>query len=194
MQLCIFRITPRYIAKPEGTIRHNSFFQASQKKKEFWDRKLVGFSRDEMYQVVADVKSYKLFLPFCTKSTILKKLPHELIANLEIGFPPIVENYTSRVLLDNANKVQAICNDGRLFNYLETTWRFNPGLRSNPKTCIIDFYIRFEFKSLLYSQVASMFFDRLVQQMEHAFINEAVRRYGKESLPTYQLSPVKIES
>ncbi|KAG5896466.1 hypothetical protein JTB14_002607 [Gonioctena quinquepunctata] len=132
-----------------------------------------------------------MFLPFCTKSTIIKQQPHELHANLEIGFPPIVENYTSKVLLDQPNFVQAICTEGRLFNYLETTWKFSPGLQSNPRTCIIDFSLRFEFKSALYSQVASIFFGRLVQQMETAFVNETRRRYGDDSIPIHELSPVK---
>lgn len=144
-----------------------------------------------MYTVVADVRHYKQFLPFCTKSTILKNKPNVIVANLEIGFPPIVENYTSTVTIERPRLVQAISTDARLFNYLETTWRFNPGLRSNPRSCIIDFYIRFEFKSILYSRLASMFFERLVQQMENAFIDEATRRYGEASVSKHELSPVK---
>lgn len=144
-----------------------------------------------MFSVVADVKHYKLFLPFCTRSTIIKKHPKQVIANLEIGFPPVVENYTSTVTLEKPSLVQAICNDGRIFNYLETKWIFNPGLSSNPKSCIVDFYIRFEFKSALYSHLASIFFDRLVQQMEKAFITEASRRYGEASVTVHELTPAK---
>lgn len=146
-----------------------------------------------MFSVVADVRHYKQFLPFCTKSVILNRIPTQIIANLEIGFPPIVENYTSTVTIEKPSLVQAVCTDGRLFNYLETTWRFNPGLNSNPKSCIVDFYIRFEFKSALYSNLASIFFDRLVFQMENAFIEEASRRYGEASLSVHELSPVKLK-
>lgn len=146
-----------------------------------------------MFFVVSDVRHYKQFLPFCTKSVILNRKPTQIIANLEIGFPPIVENYTSTVTIEKPSLVQAVCTDGRLFNYLETTWRFNPGLHSNPKSCIVDFYIRFEFKSALYSNLASIFFDRLVLQMENAFIEEASRRYGEASLRIHELSPVKLK-
>lgn len=145
-----------------------------------------------MFFVVADVRHYKQFLPFCTKSTILDKKPKQIVANLEIGFPPIVENYTSFVTIEKPSLVQAICKDGRLFNYLETTWRFSPGLSSNPKSCIVDFYIKFEFKSVIYSHLASVFFDRLVYQMEKAFIEEASRRYGEASLSVHELSPAKL--
>ncbi|RZB39925.1 NADH dehydrogenase [ubiquinone] 1 beta subcomplex subunit 11, mitochondrial, partial [Asbolus verrucosus] len=126
---------------------------------------------------VSDVKNYKKFVPFCTKSIILSQGPHELRANLEVGFPPIIENYTSVVSLAKPKLVQAVCRDGKLFSFMETTWKFNPGLKSNPQSAIIDFYIDFEFKSLFYSQVSALFFDQLVQQMEKAFIQEAQRRF-----------------
>ncbi|XP_066248243.1 coenzyme Q-binding protein COQ10 homolog B, mitochondrial [Euwallacea similis] len=152
-------------------------------------RKLLGFSDEQMYDVVADIKHYKQFLPFCTRSTILdhNKTTNILHANLEIGFPPIIENYTSKVTLVRPRLVKAQCTDGRLFNYLETTWKFASGLKTVPNSCIIDFYIKFEFKSLLHSQISIMFFERLVKQMETAFIEEAKRRYGGESIPSYPL-------
>lgn len=144
-----------------------------------------------MYTVVADVKNYKKFVPFCTKSVILSQDPNVLHANLEVGFPPIIENYTSVVSLREPESVNAICKDGRLFHVLETNWKFSPGLKSNQQTCIVDFYINFEFRSLFYSKVATFFFDQLVTQMEDAFIKEAQRRYGKESLPVHELEPVR---
>lgn len=152
------------------------------------------FSKEEMFTVVADVRHYKQFLPFCTKSAILSRKSKEVLANLEIGFPPIVENYTSTVTIERPHLVQAICTDARLFKYLETSWQFSPGLYSNPKSCITDFYIRFEFKSALYSRLASIVFDRLVHQMEKAFLEEAKRRYGEPSISSHELTPIKIRN
>lgn len=144
-----------------------------------------------MYSVVSDVQNYHKFVPFCTKSIILSERHEFLKANLEVGFPPIRENYTSHVTLIRPQLVKAICTDGKLFTYLENKWKFAPGLTSNPQTCIIDFTIDFEFKSFLHSQLANMFFDQLVKQMEKAFFQEAKRRYGKESLPIHPLNLVK---
>lgn len=144
-----------------------------------------------MFDVVTDVEHYKDFLPFCKRSDVLTRQETFMKATLEIGFPPISESYISHVTLVRPFYTKAICFDGRLFNHLITIWRFNPGLKSNPYSCIIDFSIDFEFKSVLHSNIAHVFFDKLVRQMEGAFLVEAKRRYGPESLPSHPLAIAK---
>ncbi|CAH1397517.1 unnamed protein product [Nezara viridula] len=170
----------------------SSFFTlpgVSSKKKEYSARKVVGFTMEEIYSVVQDVENYRDFVPFCTKSVVHIRKPEQLSGELEIGFPPILESYTSRVTLVRPRLVQAVCTDGRLFDHLVTTWRFNPGLKQEPRSCLIDFYVSFEFKSLLHSQLAHMFFNELVRQMESAFFREAEKRYGQPSIKVIKIKP-----
>lgn len=147
-----------------------------------------------MYTVVSDVGNYNKFVPFCKKSHIFKQTPKFLKAHLIIGFPPVVESYTSNVTLVEPRMVRAICVDGKLFDHLNTTWKFSPALKNNLQSCIIDFHISFEFKSLIHSNLAHWFFDALVRQMEVAFINEAKVRYGQESVPTRRLELINSRS
>lgn len=149
------------------------------------------YSSEQMFNVVSDVKNYDKFVPFCKKSLILESNAQYLRADLEIGFPPIVESYTSRVTMNKPYLVSAICTDGKLFDTLKTIWQFSPGLKHNAQTCIVDFYIEFEFKNLVHSQLANMFFEKLCNQMEKAFITEAKNRYGQASLPSHPLTVVR---
>lgn len=145
---------------------------------------------EEMYEVVSDVENYKQFVPFCKRSDVSKRTKDYLRGELEIGFPPIVESYTSHVTLDQPRLVMAECKDGKLFDHLTTTWKFGPGLKNKKRTCVIDFHVDFQFKSVLHSQLAHMFFNELVRQMESAFFLEAERRFGSASLQAIKLKVV----
>ncbi|CAG9862076.1 unnamed protein product [Phyllotreta striolata] len=155
-------------------------------------KKLVCFSRDEMYNIVSDVQNYESFLPFCTRSTITEStfddgVSKQWSATLEIGFPPITENFTSTVVANRPHSVQAFCTDGKLFEYLETTWIFDKAPSGDAQTCVIDFSVRFKFRSVFYAHLASIFFNKLVQNMEKSFIEEARRRYGREAAPVFEM-------
>ncbi|KAG8292035.1 coenzyme Q-binding protein COQ10 homolog B, mitochondrial [Homalodisca vitripennis] len=163
--------------------------QASRQRN-FTGRKLVGFTMDEMYSVVSDVENYKNFVPFCKRSDVSTRTRDYLRGELEIGFPPIVESYVSHVILQQPRLVMAECKDGKLFDHLNTTWKFSPGLKNKKRSCVIDFHVDFQFKSLLHSQLAHMFFNEVVRQMESAFFEEAKRRYGEASLETIKLKVV----
>lgn len=147
---------------------------------------------EEMYSVVSDVENYKNFVPFCKCSNVTKRTKNYLRGDLEIGFPPLIESYTSHVTLNEPRLVKANCTDGKLFDHLTTTWQFNPGLKKNKRSCVIDFYVDFQFKSMLHSHLAHMFFNELVRQMESAFFDEAQRRYGKATVQTMKLSMANI--
>lgn len=140
-----------------------------------------------MYNVISDVENYKTFIPFCKESLVSIEEPGFKRVSMVIGFPPIVANYTANVTLKEPYFIKSCAIKGKIFEHLNTVWKLSPALKNNPQTCIIDFYISFEFKSLIYSQLTDLFFERLVRQMEIAFINEARVRYGKESYPTTSL-------
>lgn len=142
---------------------------------------------EQIYNVVSDVGNYNKFVPFCKKSDIIHRGKDFLKANLVIGFPPLHESYTSKVTMIHPQLVKAECTDGKLFNHLNTLWIFTPGLKNNLDTCVIDFSLSFEFRSVIHSHLSNLFFNEIVRQMENAFIEEARQRYGRPCIKTVRL-------
>ncbi|OQV19188.1 putative Coenzyme Q-binding protein COQ10-like protein A, mitochondrial [Hypsibius exemplaris] len=150
---------------------------------------------EQMFDVVADVKQYKEFVPWCTNSTLLYSRqgpPGNEKYQMEIGFPPISERYTSNVTTVRPNLVKAVSTEGKMFNHLATEWKFSPGLPNNPKTCTLDFYVSFEFRNILYTKMSQLFFDEVVRQMVNAFLRRAATQYGVAAIPNQKPLVVKM--
>ncbi|KAH8394833.1 hypothetical protein KR222_007862, partial [Zaprionus bogoriensis] len=159
------------------------------KSRSYTKKEIVGYSMQDMYSVVSDVKNYYRFVPYVKKSQVhsVDDDGGGFKADLIVGFPPLNEAYTSRVTLAPHTLVKSECHDGRLFSYLLNEWRFSPGLKDIPNSCVLDFKVAFRFKSLIHSNIANIFFDLICDQMESAFIDEVRRRNGLPSIHSHVL-------
>ena len=61
---------------------------------------------DHMFDVVANVDDYKYFVPWCRNSKITETKAGHVRALLEVGFPPLIERYTSILTLVRPNLVK----------------------------------------------------------------------------------------
>uniref|UniRef100_A0A493T9T6 Coenzyme A synthase n=1 Tax=Anas platyrhynchos platyrhynchos TaxID=8840 RepID=A0A493T9T6_ANAPP len=141
---------------------------------------LPRYSAQQMYELVANVGDYRLFVPWCRRSAVLSRRGHVLRAELEVGFPPLHERYLSEVSL-GPRQIRAVSSDCRLFRHLETLWSFGPGLPGRTDSCSLDFSVSFEFRSALHSRLAALFLDEVAKQMVAAFEGRARELFGPQA-------------
>uniref|UniRef100_A0A2D4HWF7 Coenzyme Q-binding protein COQ10 START domain-containing protein n=1 Tax=Micrurus lemniscatus lemniscatus TaxID=129467 RepID=A0A2D4HWF7_MICLE len=146
------------------------------KRMEYTEIRQLPYSVDQMYDIVADVGSYQLFVPWCNCSRIISHHKEVSKAELEVGFPPVVERYVSEISSVPHCQIRAVSKDGRLFRHLETLWQFKPG--NTGHSCTLTFYVSFEFKSIFHSQLANLFFNEVVKRMASAFEQRAEKLYS----------------
>uniref|UniRef100_A0A1I7VV51 Polyketide_cyc domain-containing protein n=1 Tax=Loa loa TaxID=7209 RepID=A0A1I7VV51_LOALO len=168
--------------------RRNLFLSLKQSTnlKEYQEKRIVGYTADEMFNIAANVSEYPEFVPWCRGASIKKHSPNLFTAQLQIGFPPVCETYTSRVSTVKPSMVRSVCTDKTLFKTLESTWHFSPGRANNSRSCTLIFSLTFEFRSMFHSFLAHHFFDHVVQTMVIAFLKRAETKYGPPSFDHYK--------
>lgn len=131
-----------------------------------------------MYRLVADVRNYPEFLPWCRAARIRTETDTLLVADLVIGFKGITERFTSRVTLDRPGlTIQTAYEDGP-FKYLDNQWKF---IEKDDGGCVVDFYVDFEFRSRLLQAMIGLVFTEAVKRMVSAFEARAAELYGQQS-------------
>eukprot|EP00741_Cyanophora_paradoxa_P003549 tig00000093_g3447.t1 len=140
------------------------------------ERKLLGWSAEQLYNVVVDVDNYKEFVPWCADSRVVRRSANVMEAELSIGFKVFVEKYTSRVEFQPQTMVKATSLNSALFHHLINEWKFEPG--PLPNTCYLSFLVDFQFRSPLYSQLVQAFFDEVARRIVSAFEGRARDVYG----------------
>src|ERR1700761_1071704 len=130
------------------------------------ESRVVPYSTDLMYAIVADVERYPEFVPWCVGLRVLKREtvgPREImLCETIVGFQALRERYTSRVTAvarDHRIDVEQVSG---VFRKLTTHWRFTP---VDEKSCRVDFAIEFEFKSRVLGAVAGAAFGVVVTQI-----------------------------
>ncbi len=169
----------------QALCQNTRLFWSSSKPKEcqlYSEQRVLGYSCDQMYQVVSEVERYHSFVPWCKKSLVRKRTPEQLLAELVVGFPPIGESYTSTVTLVEPYLVTAVCNDMSMFQHLKTVWKFRP-LEEGAQKCQLDFAVSFAFRNSAHTYVSRLFFDEVIKKNVKAFLKQAEIRFGRESIP-----------
>ncbi|EGF83737.1 hypothetical protein BATDEDRAFT_21169 [Batrachochytrium dendrobatidis JAM81] len=157
-----------------------------------------------MHALVSDIDHYNEYVPWCTASRTLYRSPsvsatHTLTAELQVGFQAFSESYISTVTVTSPTSVRAVASDSAMFKTLINEWKFIPisqlhphasksSLSSDERSCIVDFYVAFEFRNAIYAQASKLFLDEVSKSMVTAFADRARVVYGSPARASIKLS------
>jgi coenzyme Q-binding protein COQ10 len=142
------------------------------------EKKMLPYSDEQLFDMVADVRRYPEFLPWCVGARVVSRTEHELIADLTIGFKMFRETFRSQVTLERPHHVHVRYLTGP-FRYLNNHWRFRPVTGGTE----VDFFVDFEFKSRLLQAVIGTVFNEAVRLMVRAFERRAYVLYRRNAPP-----------
>ncbi|AWJ87579.1 MULTISPECIES: type II toxin-antitoxin system RatA family toxin [Azospirillum] len=138
------------------------------------EKKVLPYTPEQMYRLVADVEKYPEFLPWCLAARIRRREGDVMFADLVIGFKMVRERFTSRVELDEANRRINVQYTEGPFQYLNNHWIFTP----HEGGVCVDFYVDFEFRSKMLQKIMGVLFNEAVRRMVQAFETRANQLYG----------------
>ena len=138
------------------------------------EQRLIHHTPEQLFDLVADVRRYPEFLPWCLAARIKERSQTMLVADLIIGFQIFKEQFTSHVSMDRDNLIIEVEYAEGPFKYLKNRWKFI----EHPDGCMIDFYVDFEFRSRLLQTVIESLFTEAVKRMVRAFEARADQLYN----------------
>ncbi|KAI3924084.1 hypothetical protein MKW92_045284 [Papaver armeniacum] len=140
------------------------------------ERRVIGYSPEQLFAVVAAVDLYQDFVPWCQRSKIVGNNPDgSFDAEMEMGFQFLIETYVSHVELIKPKFFKSV-SESNFFDHLVSVWEFNPG--PVPGTCDLHFLVDFKFKSPLYRQLATVFLTEVETRIVDSFVDRCHVIYG----------------
>ena len=138
------------------------------------EERILPYTPQQLFDLVVDIDKYPEFLPWCVGARIKERTGNVILADLVVGFKLFREKFTSRVSLNPDELVIEVEYLDGPFRYLNNYWKFT----DHPKGCKIDFFVDFEFRSMILQKTIGVFFTEAVHRMVSAFENRAEALYG----------------
>lgn len=145
------------------------------------EKRVLPWTADQMYVLVADVGRYPEFLPWTSAARIRGRTfradgAEVIEADLVISFKVFREKFGSRVVLhETQHRIETDYLDGP-FRHLHSHWQFTPREGGG---CECDFSVDFEFRNAILQAVIGVVFDEAMRRVVRAFEARAEALYGR---------------
>ncbi len=135
--------------------------------------KILPYKSEKIYNIVMDIEKYPQFLPWCKQAKIIKIISAQnLHADLLVNFKSFFEKYRSDVthqIVEGVYFIDVVAIEGP-FKKLLNQWRIKDLGDGN---CEVEFFIDFEFSSIILGKLIGVIFEKAVEKMMNAFEKRA---------------------
>ncbi|KAJ2659989.1 Coenzyme Q-binding protein coq10a, mitochondrial [Coemansia sp. RSA 1200] len=175
--------------RQRGFISLPPFGLGSSQGQRYKDAQVFPYTKEQVFDVVADVERYSEFVPMCMGSRVVdgtRRTEKGVVegitdretveAELVVGYPPFRECYMSQVTLERPWRIvaTAVPNDS-IFKHMKTVWEF---VEETQVQTLVRFGIEYEFVSVLHAQAASLVFERMASSNLVAYLARCRKIYG----------------
>jgi coenzyme Q-binding protein COQ10 len=148
----------------------------------FSTKRRVRHTAADMFDLVADVEKYPLFVPLCSAMKVKNRAARGdgmvvMVADMTAAYKLIRQTFRSRVTLDRPGlKIVVEYLDGP-FSRMQNRWTFHP---AGEGTCAVEFFIDYEFRSRILALLMGAMFDAAFRKFAVAFEQRADEVYGRK--------------
>lgn len=134
----------------------------------------LGYSAEQMFDLVATVEDYPKFLPWCGGVKVLENSDDKLVACLGINFHGVKQSFTTANINTRPTQMTMKLVDGP-FKVMDGVWTFK-ALRAD--ACKVEFDLHYEFSNIILEQLIGPVFGMIANSMVDSFCKRAETVYG----------------
>lgn len=135
---------------------------------------LVPYSAAQMFELVAKVEDYPLFMPWCGGTEVHSRDKHGMEASVLIQFAGLRQKFTTRNTHHYPEKIVLALVDGP-FSSLSGVWEFQALAED---ACKVVFTMSYAFSNRALETVVGPVFNRIATSFIDAFTKRAEAVYG----------------
>ncbi len=143
----------------------------------------VRHSAADMFDLVADMGNYPLFVPLCESLRVSRRATkgegvETALSEMTVAYKFLRETFTTFVTMDRPRlQIHVEYLDGP-FSHLENRWTFKP---VSERSCDVEFFISYEFRSRTLAFLMGAMFETAFRKFADAFERRADVVYSRRT-------------
>ena len=134
----------------------------------------LGYSAQQMFDLVAAIEDYPKFLPWCGGVEIRERNEKSVVASVGINYHGVRQSFTTANENTPSTEIKMRLVDGP-FKCLDGVWTFK-ALRED--ACKIELDLHYEFSSAILAKLVGPVFGMIANSMVDSFCKRAETVYG----------------